>query len=787
MIQGLYFSYPQLLWALPVLLIVGLIYIQRKASNRLLAASRMAVFGLILIAAANPYVVQTVTVRSDQPSITILDDQTGSMSIFDPDTALRLNQFLSGSQIRTFSGDATPLGDRIIQYATPGETLVLASDGHSTEGRPLSEALSLARSSNASVFAITQKPLRDDASVEISGTNTAVVGGEYPFTVVVRSSGVYQGPLSVYADDSLIYGDTVVANGSTSVKISHRFADTGTHALRAEIGPDYLPVNDQYQKAVYVVPKPEVLLVSDASSPLSEVLSDLYKLTQAPELPEDLSGYKAVVLDDQMYRQSLYRLQSYVRDGGGLLVVGGQNSFELGGYYNSSLESILPVQSFSSTFEGGKTVVMVLDISFSLQGTRTSDGTPLLDYEKALAIELLKSPDFQDYKVGLVVFGTQAYDVLDPIPLSRGKPVLEERIASLSPTGTENSFLDNGIRLAWDMLNESSGKGELIVFSDGNLWNYEEVYQNSADLLRQMNVTTRLVQVQAIPGKTGRLDDLATLTDAEFVSFIYPSSLSTRVEELPQTLPEQAPSTGGFPLLVTNQNHYITSDLEFNASITGFNDVTPRPGSQKLVAMNDGKPVLTTWRYGLGRVAALSTDDGTAWASSLYSAPSSRLISSAANWAVGDPRPEKNRIEAEDGWLGTPLQITISSTARPNIEGAVVEKLSDNRYSVTLSPESQGIYYLGDYGIAVNYPLEYLYLGLNPELSRLIMANGGKVFSEDQARRSLTSEARMLSQRTVQERTSRRDVLLLLALIIFLVEVVARRLREIRKRGRSRP
>ena len=117
----------------------------------------------------------------------------------------------------------------------------------------------------------------------------------------------------------------------------------------------------------------------------------------------------------------------------------------------------------------------MLDISFSLLSTRTTDGTPLLDYEKALAVELLKSPHFQDYKVGLVVFGTKAYDVLDPIPLSRGRSVLRERITGLSPTGTENSYLDNGLQLAWEMINDSGGQGELIVLSDGNLWNYEDV------------------------------------------------------------------------------------------------------------------------------------------------------------------------------------------------------------------------------------------------------------------------------------------------------------------------
>jgi hypothetical protein len=87
--------------------------------------------------------------------------------------------------------------------------------------------------------------------------------------------------------------------------------------------------------------------------------------------------------------------------------------------------------------------------------------------------------------------------------------------------------------------------------------------------------------------------------------------------------------------------------------------------------------------------------------------------------------------------------------------------------------------------VAVNYPLEYRDVGLNPELPKLIMANGGKVFTEDEARQSLVAEASRLSQRTVQDRISRRDLLLLLALVIFIVEVVLRRLAEIKRRGRS--
>ena len=77
-------------------------------------------------------------------------------------------------------------------------------------------------------------PKEVDASVAISGTNTAVLGGDYPFKVVVRPRGVYQGTLTVYADDNkAIYSEDIVANGTTSVKISHTFTSQGTHSLKA--------------------------------------------------------------------------------------------------------------------------------------------------------------------------------------------------------------------------------------------------------------------------------------------------------------------------------------------------------------------------------------------------------------------------------------------------------------------------------------------------------------------------------------------------------------------------
>lgn len=791
--EGLYFSEPRLLLLVPLILIGGLVSL-RWNRNRLLVLSRAAIFCLLAVALANPYVTVTETTQSKRPLITVVSDLTASTEIFDRDVAERVQADLPDSQIRTFSGTSTPLGDKILQYAQQGGALLLVTDGYSTTGRSPEEALALARSANTTVFALEMEPEREDYSVEISGTSTAVLGGDYPFTIIVRSAtSGFEGLLTVKADNSIVYQKDVSGDErSTSIKISNRFTSTGTHLLEATIDfpQDYQRENDRYQKAVYVVPKPDVLLVGDDESPLSEVLSEQYKLTvtstfRAEQLGSDGKGYKAVVLDNQKYGPELASLKEYVRNGGGLVVVGGEDAYDFGNYRNSTLEEVLPVKSFPSTFEGGKTTVIVMDISGSTRREMSIGGATFLDYEKALAIEILKSPEFRDDRVSLVVFGTEAFVVFTPTPIAGKEMMIGDRISSLSPQAgaQEETQLDTGLSLAWNILNSSSGDGEVIVISDGRVKEYPEVFEESARMIRNMGATVHLVEVKSFEDAPGGFRELAAESGAEYHSAVYPSSVAIRAEERPEDLelPEEEVPANGYALMIADPNHYITSDLNLTANATGFNDVTPKSGGQRLVVMLDGKPILTTWRYGLGRVAAFTSDDGTAWAPEVYSATNSGLISRTVNWAVGDPRPETGRIDAEDGWLGTPLDITITSASPPKIGDGVVEKVGENRYMAVVTPDKQGIYTVGDYGIAVNYPLEFRNVGFNPEFSKLIMSNGGKVFTESEVAGNLVEEARNRSKITTQQRVSRRWILLLTALAVFLFEVMVRRLREVKR------
>lgn len=792
--EGIYFSEPRLLILIPLITAAGLVSL-RWNRNRLLVISRVVVFSLLLVALANPYVTVTETTQTKRPIITVVSDLTASTEIFDRGAAGRVHADLPDSTIRTFSGRQTPLGDKILQYAQQGDALLLVTDGYSNKGRGLDEALTLARAANATVFALEMEPVRMDRSVEISGTNTAVLGGDYPFTVVVRSSGGEEsGLLTVRADDAVIYQERLSGAGrSTSIRISHRFQSTGTHLLEATINfpQDANRENDRYQKAVYVVPKPEVLLVAEGESPLSRVLSEHYRLTtagrfQVEDLGPGMRRFKAVVLENQRHYSELSGLLEYVREGGGLVVVGGDEAYDFGGYRNSSLEEILPVRSVPSIFEGGKTTVIVMDISGSTRGEMVVGGATFLDYEKSLAIELLKSPEFRDDRVALVVFGTEAFVVITPTTIAGREMMIRDRISSLSPQAgaQEETQMDTGLTLAWDMINSTSGEGEIIVVSDGRIGEYPEVFSESLRMIREMEATVHLVEVKSFDSAPGSFRDLAARSGAIYHSAVYPGSITVRAEERPEgeELPEDEEiPVAGYSLMILNPNHYITADLSLSANATGFNDVTPKSGGQRLVAILDGKPILTTWRFGLGRVAAFTTDSGTAWAPEVYSAENSKLISRTVNWAVGDPRPQFGRIDAGDGWEGTPIEITITSASPPAVGSAAVEKVGENRYRAVITPERQGIYTVGDYGIAVNYPLEFRDVGFNPDFSRSIMSGGGKVFTEAEVARSLVEEARMRSEISFQQRVSRRMPLLFAALAVFLAEVIVRRLREVKR------
>ena len=81
----------------------------------------------------------------------------------------------------------------------------------------------------------------------------------------------------------------------------------------------------------------------------------------------------------------------------------------------------------------------------------------------------------------------------------------------------------------------------------------------------------------------------------------------------------------------------------------------------------------------------------------------------------------------------------------------------------------------------MNYPLEYREIGFNEKLVQVIESKGGSVYNEDDVQGLLFKDIKEKAVRTVNEPKSEKEPYLLATLVLFLTEVIIKRLKDYRK------
>ncbi|MCD4798791.1 MAG: VWA domain-containing protein [Methanosarcinales archaeon] len=803
---------------IPVI-VIGWVMIH-KGARRSLILSRMIIVSLLVIALAGPYYPVTVTEIDETPTITVLSDETASMDIFESGTAQGIFDKLQDTtpaRMEKMGGLRSDIGDEILASSTGDDHIIVVSDGNNNFGSDLAETIDFVSGTGTVVYAVIQTPDKNDLSVEITGARTAVLGNENTWGVEIRqaeSNTTYK--LSIEVDGSPVSSQTVTqTNPIKIVGFSSTFQLLGPHLITARIssGDDMRSGNNVFNKTIYVVPKPRILLVSpDDDSPLYKVLRNLYETNTVSSLDDaNLTDYKAVVLDNindgRLSGSSIEKLREYTASGGGLLVVGGDNSYDYGDYLDSSIEAILPVESYSSAYAGSVNVVLVLDISGSISAHEA------LDDEKAMAINLLGDMG-RDTNVGVVAYGGDAISVSDgvlPMSSHANRDALVDRVSKLK-TGYGGTSMDEGIITAARMLDNTSGKKYMLVFSDGAV---KDSFEDSKIEISSMDTTetemifvmikTNVVKEREVKTDNNRgdyfLKVLADQAGGDFIQLELDQRLDLKFGQEDPDLPEGG--LDAYAIVRLDEEHFITRYLNISGSISGYNDVTQKVGARRLVTTSMGKPVVTVWEFGLGRVVSLSSDNGYQWAGVLYSGENARLLPSMINWAVGDPRPEDGIVVySGDMNLGSPGTVIIRSNEMPVVvfggQDVPVSQTGERTYEGVIEPDHIGLFNLevSASGVtledtaAVNYPLEYRDVGNDPEFLEAVKRNSGRVYNVDQARSLLFSDIRKNSIMASEEHVSLSWLFLITALLVFLGEVIMRRAKGIieiktRRKGRT--
>lgn len=816
--MNLSLEHPEMLFLIIPVIIVGF-YLLRKTKTKLVEW-RMLVAFLLVLALASPYTTITQTISEEDPSLVLIQDQTSSMGIFSEEAGSELYKALVANTPTTLvqlTGDKTSLGDTITQYAGSGNQIVLVSDGNNNAGKDLSEALEFAKETSTPVYLVEPELTTNDLSVEIVGDKTVVVDNRNEFGIVVRQASNQSVSyfLEVFVDGQLSQSRDFILEGRNNsdnpIPINQAFTTLGAHNLRVRITPhgeDRNAVNNEFFKSVYVIPKPRLTLVTnEPDSPLGRILDNLYNVSAFSTYPgaAALESSKVLVLDNQIMgsfsEAQIKEIKNYVSNGGGLVVVGGEQAYNYGNYLNSSLEEILPVLSKPSEYKGGRNLVLILDVSPSTAAHGTQ--ADIL----ANAIYIIQNENLRDANAGVIAFGSEGYDVSGGfvfLGLSQNREILEDKISRLTPDEQSKTSLNEGLNVTKTMLSGSDGELDAIIISDGAIEDSYAPSLRAARELQEMGVNLYFIHIQSVaPSQTDKTrnyyaENLMKELGLENNYFHINKGERANIgfeppAEPPEEGEEEEVELDAYPLLEYSPDHFITKNVNLsNATITGYNDVTPKAGAERLVITVTGKPVLTTWRFGLGRVAAFTTDNGegagSRWASALYNGSSARLISGMTNWAIGNPRAEEGAsLDSPDTWLGTPSDLTLTmydeGIPELKMDGSPIDLAltGRNTYEASVNPETIGIHDISGYPLSVNYQLEYRDVGVNEDIKSLILATGGKIYTEKDARALLLKDARQNSERQSDEPVSLKMPVLLAALVLYLGEILARRIKEMRK------
>jgi uncharacterized protein YegL len=302
----------------------------------------------------------------------------------------------------------------------------------------------------------------------------------------------------------------------------------------------------------------------------------------------------------------------YVQElGGGFIMLGGDQSFGLGGYYRTVIEDILPVRSDFEKEKEKPSLAMVLVIDKS--GSMGGDKIEMAKKAASGAVELLGPKD----KIGVIAFEGETFWVCDVQAASNKNSVIDKISAIEAGGGT---VMAPAMEAAYDALQNTTAKlKHVIILTDGISapGDFEGITMNMANA--KITVTTVGVGEDA---DKKLLEEIARLGNGRYYFTDDPSSVPQIFAKETVTASKSAINEQPFLPQVVRPTQVLSGiDLANAPFLLGYVTTRPKPTCEFVLATEKGDPLLAWWRHGLGMSVAFTSDAKSRWAAEWLSWP----------------------------------------------------------------------------------------------------------------------------------------------------------------------
>ncbi len=492
--------------------------------------------------------------------------------------------------------------------------LLLISDGRENQGslaRAAWQAQQLQVPIDTAVLNGRPKPKLSLKSVSLPAT---VFSGErFPIDMVVEAPAAAEGTLEISAEGKQLGSNPVSLQTGENALRAHASLNTSgavdlSLALRAEgLGEVRL---DQ----AVTLRRPRILYLSqDPPGTETNLIATLtaaqFEIQAADELnaTQKLSDYQLVVLNnwdlEGIPAARKADLENYVKQGGGLLVIGGErNIYAENKLVEDALDRTLPAKLAPPRSPEGTCVVLIVDKSSSMEGRK-------MELARVASIGVVQNVRPTDL-IGVLIFDN-SFQWAVPIRKAEDKQLLKRLVAGITPDG--GTQIAPALGEAYRKIQPVSATYKhIVLLTDGIS---EE--GDSLDLAKEALGKRITISTVGLGQDVNRsyLEKIASFSGGKSYLLNDPSGLeqillrdvmehtgSTAVEKpLPPQVVKPAEVLAGVP-------------FDTAPPLKGYVKFIAKPSAETLLAIDRKDPLYTRWQFGLGRAAVFASDAKSRWA-----------------------------------------------------------------------------------------------------------------------------------------------------------------------------
>jgi Mg-chelatase subunit ChlD len=681
--------------------------------------------------------------------------------------------------------------------------IVLITDGEENSGNVLNLAPLLKEQGIDFKVKKIDKLLGEEVSVEnIEVPQSLSIGGEFNVVVTINSTVNTDADINLFSGEENKLREKVKLNkGENKFVFKDIATEGGFLNYKVTINPanDTNIKNNEATTFTDIKDRPRILVVQDNDGDADEIIKiiqgsgieyDLLRSSSVPTTLQNLSKYKSIITcnvsAENLSDKFLNILEAYVKDiGGGFIAIGGDNSFALGGYFETPLETILPVYM---DLRGRKEIPsMALNLVIDKSGSMSGAKLALAKEAATRTLDALKEQD----EIGVLTFDDSQYWVVELQNINNKEQIADD-IGTIREGG--GTSILPAIEEAYESLKLSTAKiKHIILLTDGQAERngYEEV-------IEAMNKDGITISTVAIGNgsDTLLLENIANMGNGRY----YYSDEATNVPRIFAKEAFMASRTylnnEEFTPVIENYSSVLAGVADNGLpNLLGYIGSSPKNTAQVVLKSGEEDPILTMWRYGLGKTVAWNSDMNGKWSSNYIAWENNmKLWQNIVNWTIDNYESSDANIEVN--LQGNKANIKFTTKDMESVVDTEVEVLtpsmeketvklypsSPGEYTGELNLEDTGVYILkgiqkngteilntATSGVNLPYSPEYKITSETKVLQQLVESIDGEFISKPE-------QVFKGNMEKVQGKKDLTNIFIVIALLLFILDIAFRRL-----------